>query len=130
MNQALVAPILTYGAEVWGFESTKMLDQLELKFYKLLLNVRNSTPNYMVYGELGRYPISISIKKRMISYWCNLLISNQSKINKALYAALLDRPETCKWLTFLKTIFDSIAKSDVWLNQGYQSKTDLCETSE
>ena len=127
---SLVAPILTYGAEVWGFESTKMLDQLELKFYKLLLNVRNSTPNYMVYGELGRYPISISIKKRMISYWCNLLISNQSKINKDLYAALLDRPETCKWLMFLKTIFDSIGKSDVWLNQGYQSKIHLCETSE
>jgi hypothetical protein len=44
-----------------------------LKFYKILLNLKSSTPNYMVYGELGRYPIDIDIKVRTISYWARPL---------------------------------------------------------
>ena len=35
----LVIPIVTYGAEVWGFEHLNMLDQLELQFLKLVMNV-------------------------------------------------------------------------------------------
>ena len=118
---SLVAALLIYGAEVQGFEHTKMLDQLKLNFHKLLLQVKNSTPNFMVRGELGRYPIVIRIKK-CISYWCNLLISNQSKNNKDLYAGLLNRQKTCKRLMFVKITFDFIGKSEVWLNQGLQSK--------
>jgi hypothetical protein len=34
----------------------------------MLLNLKLSTPNYMVYGELGRYPIDIDIKERTMSY--------------------------------------------------------------
>ena len=49
----LVIPIMTYGAEVWGFEHLNMLAQLELQFLKLVMNVRRSTPKYMIYGELG-----------------------------------------------------------------------------
>ncbi len=36
---SLVIPILTYGAEVWGLEKTDLMDELELQFYKLILNV-------------------------------------------------------------------------------------------
>jgi hypothetical protein len=35
------------------------------------LNLKSSTPSYMVYGELGRYPIDIDIKVRTISYWAD-----------------------------------------------------------
>ena len=58
----LVIPIETYGAEVWGFEHLNMLDQLELQFLKLVMNVRRSTPKYMIYGELGDYlyPLQLS----------------------------------------------------------------------
>jgi hypothetical protein len=27
----------------------------------------------MIYGELGRFPLYIDIKTRVISYWCKLL---------------------------------------------------------
>jgi len=43
------------------------------------LHVKTSTPNVMVYGELGRYPIDIDIKVRVISYWSKLILGNQSK---------------------------------------------------
>jgi hypothetical protein len=39
--------------------SNEVLERVHLKFCKILLNLKSSTPNYMVYGELGRYPIDI-----------------------------------------------------------------------
>ena len=73
MLDSLVLPILTYGAEVWGFEKLDLIDQLELHFYKLMMNFRKSTPSYMVYGELGRVPVSIKIKSRMVNFWGKVL---------------------------------------------------------
>jgi hypothetical protein len=62
--------------------------RIHLKFCKLLLHVKTSTPNFMVYGELGRYPIDIDIKVRMISYWSKLISGNQSKISSLSYKLL------------------------------------------
>jgi len=37
-----------------------------------------STPSYMIYGELGRYPMDIDIKVRIISYWTRLITGSQN----------------------------------------------------
>jgi hypothetical protein len=34
----------------------------------------------MLYDELGRYPLEIVIKTRIINYWCKLLMGSESKI--------------------------------------------------
>ena len=39
-----------------------------------------------IYGELGRYPLSITIKQRMVCYWTRILKSNQHKLNKVMYS--------------------------------------------
>ena len=39
----------------------------------VLLKLKTSTPSYMIYGELGLFPIEIDVKLRMISYWAKLL---------------------------------------------------------
>jgi hypothetical protein len=57
----MIKPILLYGCEVWGFGKNEVLERVHLKFCKILLNLKSSTPNYMVYGELGRYPIDIDM---------------------------------------------------------------------
>jgi hypothetical protein len=49
---------------------------------------RGSTPNCMVYGELGRYPLEIDIKVRMISHWCKLIQGKQSKLSTIAYTLL------------------------------------------
>ena len=61
---ALVVPILLYGSEVWGIYNTNDVDKLHLKFCKLLLGVRPKTSNAAVFGELGRFPLSIICKQR------------------------------------------------------------------
>jgi hypothetical protein len=80
----LVEPILLYGSEVWGFENTCSLEKNHLQFCKKILQVRVTPPSYMIYGELGCYPLSIKIKLIMISFW-NRLISNENKLSSKLY---------------------------------------------
>ena len=48
----MIKPILLYGCEVWGFGKNEVLERVHLKFCKILLNLKSSTLNYMVYGEL------------------------------------------------------------------------------
>jgi hypothetical protein len=56
---------------VQPFEGLKIIEQIHLQFCK-----RTTTPNVMVYGELGRFPLQIKVKMRMVSYW-NKLLQNE-----------------------------------------------------
>ena len=56
---ACVGSILSYGCEVWGFGKNKEIERIHLKFCKLVLNVKSSTSNAGVYGELGRNSLYI-----------------------------------------------------------------------
>ena len=47
----MVKPILLYGCEIWGFGNNDVLEKVHLKFCKMILNLKTSTPNYMIYGE-------------------------------------------------------------------------------
>ena len=75
----MVKPILLYGCEIWGFGNNDVLEKVHLKFCKMILNLKTSTPNYMIYGELGRYPVEIDIKIRIISFWAKLFVENNPK---------------------------------------------------
>ena len=69
---ALVVPILLYGSEIWGIYNYKDIDNLHCKFLKIILGVKQSTPNVAVLGETGRYPLSVLCKERSIIYWLKL----------------------------------------------------------
>ena len=68
----LVKPILLYVCEVWGFGNVDVLERVELKFIKQVLKLKSCTPNYIVYREVGLYPLYIDIHGRMVSYWGNI----------------------------------------------------------
>ena len=61
MFDAMVAPILLYGAEVYGYEKSDITESLFLQFYKIIMCFKKTTPNPILYGELGRYPSEILI---------------------------------------------------------------------
>ena len=64
----IVKPILLYGCGIWGFGNIDIIERVHLKFCKLILNLKKSTPNFMIYGELGIYPMSVYIELRMINF--------------------------------------------------------------
>ena len=85
---SIVKPIILYGCETWRFGNNEIIERLHLKLCKLLLHLKTSAPDYMVYGELGRYPFRIDIKVRMINFWCKISMGKQSKISHICYKLL------------------------------------------
>ena len=65
----MVVPILLYGSEITGFEKPDSLERLCSQFYKIILNVKKSTPNIILHVELERFPVEILTKSRMIGFW-------------------------------------------------------------
>ena len=51
-------------ALVWGFENSQIIENLRNVFLGQIINLRKSTPVYMLHAELGRHPIQINIKAR------------------------------------------------------------------
>ena len=76
----VVTPILLYGYELWRLSNCNIIERVYLKYCKLLLNFKSSTPNCMIYGDLGRCTLHIDIKQRMLLYWTKRITRQQSNI--------------------------------------------------
>lgn len=120
--EKIVKPILLYGCEVWGFVKLDILERVHLKFCKLLLNLKQSTPSYMVYGELGAYPLYVSVKARMIGYWSKLIDTECTKFSSILYQLLYHKHTfyslNSSWINCMKSILDQCGLSYIWLSQN------------
>ena len=80
-----VLPIILYGCEIWGYSNLKTLEKLHLKFCKLVLKLKDSTPSIMVYGETGRFNLEYYAKKRMINFWGTIACGNKNKLSYIIY---------------------------------------------
>ena len=69
----IIAPIFLYGSEIWRYENCELIENFHFKYCKRLLHLKASTPKLMVYGKLGRFPMKIHIKSRMIGFWAKIL---------------------------------------------------------
>lgn len=102
----MIAPILLYSSEVWGFENLKMVEQFQLKYCKYILNLKSSTPHCMVYGELGITPVILQVKCRVLCYWSKILKAKDDKICKILYNTMLSfysrNVVISPWIHFVK----------------------------
>lgn len=111
---------MLYASEVWGFESKDSIEKIHLQFCKNILKLRSSTPNYMVYGELGRFPLETIVKRKMVLFWNSLLLEN-NKLSSIMYKLMLKShfqyPTKFKWITYVKSIFDENGISFIWQDQ-------------
>ena len=119
---SLVAPILLYGSEVWGanVNFVKNTELLHRKFCKILLNVKSSTTNCMVYGELGRRPLSYNIEMRMICFWFRLVTGPLKKFSRIFLTVITKLNQNnvfySKWICTVKNILEKIDLGQYWLN--------------
>ena len=123
----LVKPILLYGCEIWGFGNNDIVEKVHLKFCKLILRLKSSTPSCMVYGELGRFPIELDIKLRMISFWARTLIGKDSKLSAVSYKLLLNLSNSSNfsspWFNHIETIFNECGLSFIFRDQSFLNIT-------
>ena len=73
----------------------------------------------MVYGETGRFPLSVYIKTRMISFWCKLVSDDENKLSSRFYNLLChysdNRTLSSKWLDTIKHILDHTGFSNMFV---------------
>ena len=118
----LILPILTYGSEIWSFENDQLLEKLHLKFRKYIAGLKTSTPKVMVYGELGRFPLSIHLKLKALTFWHKLVHSKTTKLSHRVYDCLLhlysEKRYSSSWLLYIEDILNSCGLRYIWLLQG------------
>ena len=120
-----IVPILTFASETWGMDTNfDCLEKVHLSFLRKITNSRKSTPAYMLYGELNRYPLSIRIFTRMIGYWNKLILQSPDKYSTFVYKAMLNSNNNYKWLQTVKNVFDTTGYTYIFNNQfNNSSKT-------
>ena len=115
---AFVSSILNYSAEVWGYTKSKDIERIQLKYCKRILNVKLSTSNCAIYGELGRLPMYINRFVKLIKYWFKVLSSDNSIICNLYDVSLNDIVLGKKnWASNVKDILYMNGFGDIWENQ-------------
>lgn len=106
-----------------------MVKFLFLQFYKILLRVKKTTPNCILYGELGRFPVDILIKSRMINFWKRIICNKQDKISAILYKLLYKMHVNhffhSKWICSIEKTLNDSGYSEYWLSQSVPSNLSL-----
>ena len=134
---SLVTPILTYNAEVW-FPTTYCLpekfhmedifnnsisgqceyEKTHIKFCRQILGVHKKSMILPTLGELGRYPLSIEILGRIITFWIHILDSKENSYLHSLYKDLYDGDENNKWIKLVELVLKRLGMNHVWINQS------------
>ena len=112
-----IVPILLYGSETWGFENTDIIETVHNEFLRKITNLRKSTPIYILHAELGRFPLEINIKIRLINFWFSIVTGKQNKLSYILYKCLSNDTDNGKyehkWIKYIREILHSVGRSDI-----------------
>ena len=110
----LVVPILLYCSEVWGIYNNRDIANLHLKFCKIILGVKQ-TCDTSVLGELGRYPLSLICKERVLKNWIKIMNNENSPMHRICIEQLNSNNEKC-WAYSVKKLIDNLGFSNIWDN--------------
>ena len=119
-----IKPILLFGCELWGTGNIDMFERVQLKFYKQILNLKQSTPSNMIYDELGITPLYIDVQTRM-SLFCAKLVNStiENKLSSTVYRVIYEMHATRRfvspWLNYVQNLLCSLGFPVIWYSQSF-----------
>jgi len=115
---AQIQPILLYGSEIWGLDTCHLIEIVHLSALKQYLNVSQRTPNAMVYGDTGRYPLHVNAALRGIKYWLRILNMDEYRYPHKVYQMMLRTVDINRsWVSKIKTMLVGCGFENEWKNQ-------------
>ena len=105
----LVKPIILFNSEIWGININKELEQFHLSFMKIILGVKISTNNCLIYAETGIYPLYIYLYIRIVKYWVKILPASQH-----IYIYIIYNKCPSFWSLFVRKILYEYGFGYVW----------------
>ena len=77
----------------------------------MVLKLKQSTADVMVYGETGRFCLEYYAKKRMLNFWSRILLGNDSKLSYSIYNICKHRYDngmpTSEWFLNIVNLLNS-----------------------
>ena len=113
----MVAPILNYGCEIWGFHNAPDIERVHIKFLKQILGVRSQTTNNAVYGELARLPFSVVRSLRIVKYYFKIMKSSDSLMYKVLHGDVDNFGNITNnksWAAEVKSLLNDLGFNFLW----------------
>ena len=116
---AMVKPILCYGAELWGFGYRDTVEKIQISACKQFLGVTKRTSNLMVLGECGRFPLCLEYYVKFIKYWLRIIQMPSHRYPKQCYLMLkrLDDDNRHTYASEVRNLLFSYGYGYVWIAQ-------------
>ena len=118
-----IIPILLFGCEVWAHEAIDECERVQLRFFKILLSLRKTTATCMVLGELGKFPLYLEAKCRMLTYWFKLSTADcdgPQKISVVMLRLCRNMYDSTdykmSWLKGVHSLLNDLGLTYIWLN--------------
>ena len=96
------------------------IERVHLKFLKQILKVKSQTPSAAVYGELGRVPLHVMRKERILKYWFKVKCSTNTLLQET-YLNEIHVAEHCHyptsmsfWTIKVKQLLDYLGLTFLW----------------
>ena len=117
---SFVASVLSYGCEVWGYMNAECIERVHRKIYKYIINGKQTTNNNALYSELGRYPLLIERRIRIVKYWFNLMHKSENNcfvnsVYNEMKNSMANDSQNMFWLTKLKRLLEQNGFAEVWI---------------
>ena len=147
----MVISIILYNSEIWDaylfrnkqilcenneflFDMKNILEDLHIKFMKVVLGVHRKAYNLAIRSELGRLPLHIKIFSSVLEYWAHLdeLNDNPITINALETNMELFASKKFSWISQVNKLLDvlrmSIYRSDVHFGALQPRSSSKCFT--
>jgi len=121
---AQIQPIVLYASEVWGLSDCDVIEKVHISGLKQFLNVSARTPNVMVYGDSGRFPLYINARLRSVKYWLKILRMDDNRLPHSVYKMMISNIDRyTNWASNMRTFLIENGFGDVWNNQRVDNET-------
>ena len=114
-------PVLLYGSDIWGYEYSHVIKQVQFEYCKKILGVRGNTINCAVLGECGRRPLAVHYMSECVKYWLKLIQMPVNRYPHVCYNTLGSYDDSGK--IHVQMLLYKHGFGHVWLSQGVVDET-------
>ena len=113
----MIKPILLYGSEIWGFEVSDTIENVQNTFCKRFLKLPRNTFHEVARRECGRYPLYVDYYCRCIRYCIKLIRMSSTRYPKKRYTMLRNLDETGRitWASKVRELLFRNGFGYVWV---------------
>jgi hypothetical protein len=115
---ALVRPVVEYGAVIWGDVQWEEAEVVQREMGKMILRCSSLMANEVVLGELGWWTLKARRDLLRLKFWGKIVCSmSSSRLVKQVYAhsrARYEAGQKSRWCKYTHTLLTELGMEEIW----------------